>query len=140
MVFVLFLGLLVLLALLTAYTRNYQRTVLDLDQALESGGRVVPRLQTARTIAVALGWPLVLGIGLMFVAWWKAVALVVGSFLLMVPVIGSLTPRPSSRHFVERIRADLERRLALGDPDPELRRLSFELEQRISGMRGGDPG
>lgn len=141
MVLVLFLGLLVLLALLTAYTRNYQRTVVDLDQALGSGGRIVPRLQVARTIAVAMAWPLGLVIGLMFIAWWKVVALVLASFVLLVPVMGSLTPRPSSRHFVARIRGDLWRRIARGDPDPaELDRLASELDRRLSEMRAGDPG
>lgn len=141
MVLVLYIGMLVLLALLTAYTRNFQRTVVDLDQALASGGRIVPRLQAVRTLAVVVGWPLGLAIGLMFIAWWKAVALVVVSFLLLVPVMGSLTPRPTSRHFVERIRRDLERRIARGHNDPEeLRRLSAELDRRLSAMRAADPG
>jgi hypothetical protein len=59
-----------------------------------------------------LGWPAALGIGMLFVAWWKAAALVAGAFLLLVPAIGSLMPRPMSTHYLDRIRSDLEQRVA----------------------------
>lgn len=133
MVLALYLGLLALLALFTAYTRNYQRTVVDLDQALQANGRVVPPAQGMRTILVVALWPSAVAVGLAFLAWWKAVALVVGSFVLLTPVLGSLTPRPMSAHFLVRLQAHLRRRLADDDEDrAELERISGELARLIS--------
>jgi hypothetical protein len=34
--------------------------------------------------------------------------------LILVPVLGALTPRPGSRHYLDRIRADLQARIAKG--------------------------
>jgi len=112
------------LALFTAYTRNFQRTIVAIGERVGSpaSASVAPRAQGRRTMALIACWPLAFGIGLIFVAWWKAVALVVGAFLVMVPVLGAFTPRAQSYHYVERIRADLERRLAQGVSDePQLR-------------------
>jgi hypothetical protein len=82
---------------------------------------------------VAASWPVAFGIGLLFIAWWKAVALVVGSFLLLVPVLGSLTPRSMSLHYLRRIRADLEHRIATGEGDREqLRGVRKRLDELIS--------
>jgi hypothetical protein len=80
-----------------------------------------------------LGWPAVLGIGMLFVAWWKAAALVVGAFLLLVPAIGSLMPRPMSAPYVERIRSDLAQRVARCGRDgrraaPQLKRILEQLD------------
>jgi len=91
------------------------------------------RAQHLRTLAVLLAWPAVVGLGMLFVAWWKAVALVVGAFLLLVPVLGALTPRAMSAHYVRAIRADLERRLADGGPDALQLRSILEHLDRLSG-------
>ena len=133
----LFLYLLLLgaLALLTAYTRNFQRTIVSLGSVLdqESTPAVTPRRQLLRTAAVATSWPLAFGLGLLFIAWWKAVVLVVGSFLLLVPVLGSLTPRSMSPHYLRRIRADLEHRIAAGEGDREqLRGVRERLDELIT--------
>jgi len=124
----LYLLLLGALALLTAYTRNFQRTIVALGSTLDqgAGAAVTPRRQLLRTLAVAASWPLAFGLGLLFIAWWKAVALVVGSFVLLVPVLGSLTPRSMSAHYLRRIRADLEHRLASGEGDREQLRTALE--------------
>jgi hypothetical protein len=116
MLLLLYILLLGALAAFTAYTRNFQSTVITLEQQIPGGAGtiVTPWRQTLRTIGLVLGWPAALGIGLLFIAWWKAAALVVGAFLLLVPVIGSLTPRPMSAHYLERIRSDLAQRLARG--------------------------
>jgi ABC-type transport system involved in cytochrome bd biosynthesis fused ATPase/permease subunit len=133
MTLVLYLGLLALLALLTAYTRNYQRTVVDLDQSLDAGGRLIPPMQPIRTMLVAGLWPLALLIGLAFIAWWKAVVLVVGSFVLLTPVLGSFTPRPMSRHFLNRVEDHLRRRIAEHPAErADLERLARQLERKIS--------
>jgi hypothetical protein len=117
----LYLLLLGALALFTAYTRNFQRTIVALGAELDRGlgASVAPQAQTWRTLAVLLAWPLAAGVALLFVTWWKAVALVVGAFLLLVPVLGALTPRAVSAHYLGRIRADLERRRAAGGADAE---------------------
>lgn len=133
MLLVLYLALLVLLALFTAYTRNYQRTVVDLDQALDAGGRVVPPLQVLRTVLIVVLWPAAFILGLLFVSWWKSVMLVVGSFVLLTPVMGSFTPRAMSPHFLKRVRDHVQRRLAEGRDDPaELRRIAGRLEAMLS--------
>lgn len=132
MLLVLYLGLLALLALLTAYTRNYQRTIVELDQALQAAGRLVPPLQVLRTILIVTLWPAAFILGVLFVAWWKAVVLVVGSFLLLTPVMGSFTPRPMSPHFLRRLRGDVERRIADGPGDPvELRRIADRIAEML---------
>lgn len=127
----LYLALLGVLALLTAYTRNFQRTIVALasrvDRDQDATTAVTPRNQWLRTIGVATSWPLAFALGLLFVAWWKAVALVVAAFLLLVPVLGSLTPRSMSAHYLERIEDDLRRRVALGGPQAQ--RLQRVLEQ-----------
>jgi hypothetical protein len=117
----LYILLLGALALFTAYTRNFQRTIVALGAGLDGGlgASVAPRAQTWRTLAVLLAWPAAAGVALLFVSWWKAVTLVVGAFVLLVPVLGALTPRASSAHYVGRIRADLERRRASGGADAE---------------------
>jgi hypothetical protein len=81
--------------------------------------RLMPRGQRLRTAAVLAGWPLAVGIGMLFIAWWKAVGLVVGAFLILVPLLGALTPRPGSRHSVTRIQDDLRRRIARNGRDVE---------------------
>lgn len=136
MLLVLYVLLLGALAALTAYTRNFQRTLVALGDALGSAGGalVMPREQWLRTAAVVLGWPAALGLGLLFIAWWKAVALVLAAFVLLVPLLGSFTPRASSRHYLDRIRADLARRIAAGGRDAgklrEIARRLDELEPR----------
>ena len=116
---VLYLLLLGALALFTAYTRNFQRTLVALEGEVEAGAgaHLVPQAQRMRTIGLLAGWPIALGLGVLFVTWWKAVALVLGAFALLVPVLGVLTPRPRSDHYVARIRADLRRRVARGGRD-----------------------
>ena len=116
---VLYVVLLGAIALFRAYTRNFQRTVVALAGALGSahGPLLTPRIQLLRTFALLLVWPAALGLGMAFVAWWKAIALVVGAFLLLVPTLGALTPRAMSAHYLAAIRADLERRLAAGAAD-----------------------
>jgi hypothetical protein len=129
----LYLLLLGALALFTAYTRNFQRTLVALDAELDGGlgAGIAPRAQNWRTLAVLLGWPVVAGIAMLFVAWWKAVMLVVGAFLLLVPVLGALTPRAASAHYLGRIRADLERRQAAGGAEAEqLGRILRQLDRR----------
>lgn len=127
----LYLLLLGALAGLTAYTRNFQRTIVAIGEALDpvAGAAVAPRTQSLRTMALLLGWPVAVGLGMLFVAWWKAVALVVATFLVLVPVIGAFTPRPMSEHYLARIRADLERRLAAGQGVEPLRRILAHLDQ-----------
>jgi hypothetical protein len=130
---VLYLLLLGAVALLTAYTRNFQRTVVTLAAELDSahGPVLTPRRQLLRTLAVLLAWPAAFGIGLVFFAWWKATALVVGAFLLLVPALGTLTPRALSAHYLDALRADLARRLAAGGEDPSLLRDALaHLERR----------
>jgi hypothetical protein len=133
---VLYLLLLGAVALLTAYTRNFQRTVVTLAADLGSvhGPVLTPRRQLLRTLAVLLAWPAVFGIGLVFFAWWKATALAVGAFLFLVPALGALTPRALAAHYLEAIRADLERRLAAGGEDSSLLRATLaHLERRGRG-------
>jgi hypothetical protein len=130
---VLYLLLLGGVALFTAYTRNFQRTVVTL--ATELGGTqgplVAPRRQLLRTLAVLLVWPAAVGVGIAFFAWWKAIALVVAAFLLLVPALGALTPRAMSAHYLAAIRADLEQRLAAGSTDAaELRQILARLAHR----------
>jgi hypothetical protein len=122
--------LLGLLAALTAYTRNFQSTLIALGQQIAAAGAVpTPGWQTLRTIALVLAWPAAMGFGMLFVAWWKAAALVVAAFLLLVPVIGSFLPRPMSGHYVDQIRSDLEQRVARGGPDAaQLRRILAQLD------------
>jgi hypothetical protein len=134
---VLYVLLLGALALFTAYTRNFQRTIVALGAELDSGlgASVAPQAQNWRTLAVLLAWPAATGVALLFVTWWKAVALVVGAFILLVPALGTLTPRAVSAHYVRRIRADLERRRAAGGADAEqLGRVLRQLD-RLTGPR-----
>ena len=130
---VLYVLLLGALALFTAYTRNFQRTIVGLGAGLDSGQGAVlaPRVQLLRTLGMLLGWPAALGFGMLFIAWWKAAALVVGAFLLLVPVLGALTPRAMSAHYVQRLRADVARRVAAGAPDAERLR---HLLQHLDGL------
>jgi len=131
----LYLVLLGALAVLTAYTRNFQRTIVALGNELDqgAGSAVTPRTQLLRTLAVAASWPVAFGLGLLFIAWWKAVALVVGAFVLLVPTLGSLTPRAMSPHYLCRIRTDLEHRLAAGEGDrAQLRALLARLDGVIT--------
>jgi hypothetical protein len=130
---VLYLLLLGGVALFTAYTRNFQRTVVTLAGELggTQGPLVTPRRQLLRTLAVLLVWPAAVGVGIAFFAWWKAIGLVVAAFLLLVPALGALTPRAMSAHYLEAIRADLEQRLAAGGTDAaELRQILARLAQR----------
>lgn len=136
---ILYLLLLAALAAFTAHTRSFQRTVVMLDEAVGSaaGVAITPRAQGLATAMVLVLWPLALGLGLLFVAWWKAVALVVGAFVLLVPVLGSLTPRPMSEPHLRRIRADLARRIADGGPEaPHLRAVL----ERLDGLSPADGG
>lgn len=129
LVYLLLLGA---LALFTAYTRNFQRTLVELgDRVDESAAmRLMPKGQRLRTMALLAGWPIVLGLGMLFVAWWKAVGLVVGAFLVLVPVLGALTPRPGSRHYLDRIRGDLQARIGRGGRDvKELARILERLDE-----------
>jgi hypothetical protein len=108
------------LALFTAYTRNFQGTVLAVARRTDvaASDQVAPRAQTRRTLALIALWPAALFVGLMFFQWWKAVLLVVVAFALLVPLLGALlTPPALSGHYVARIRADLERRLERGEGD-----------------------
>ena len=125
------------LALFTAHTRNFQRTIVAIDAELGSGsgGAVTPRLQILRTLAVLLAWPAAVGAAMLAFASWKAMALMVGAFLILVPVLGTLTPRAGWAHYLRRIRADLEQRRAAGGADagqldPILRQLD-----RLTGLR-----
>lgn len=131
MVFALYIVAIVALALVTAYTRNFQRTIAGLQAKLGESSltKLTPRAQWVRTALVAAGWPLLAGVGLIFVAWWKAVALIVGGFALLVPLLGSFTPRAMGHHYVEAIRRDLAQRIVTGGRDAEeLRRLQAELD------------
>jgi hypothetical protein len=133
---VLYILVLAALAWFTAYTRNFQRTVVTLGGAADAAGgaRLIPARQRFRTMAVLAAWPGAVALGLLFVAWWKAVALAVGAFLVLVPVIGSFTPRAGSAHYVRQIRADLERRIARGGRDaPELREILERLDRLTTG-------
>jgi hypothetical protein len=139
----LYILLLGLLAALTAYTRHVQSTVITLEQQIQGGAGtiVTPRQQTIRTALLVLGWPAALGIGMLFIAWWKAAALVVGAFLLLVPAIGSFMPRPMSAHYLDRIRFDLGQRLAQGarESGRDVGRLRRVLEQLDALSRQGRP-
>ena len=132
---VLYILLLGALALFTAYTRNFQRTIVGLGAGLDSGlaAALAPRVQLLRTLAVLFAWPAAVGLGMLFVAWWKAVALVVGAFLVLVPALGALTPRAMSAHYVQAIRADLERRLLSGGPEAIQLRPLLEHLDRLNG-------
>ena len=128
---VLYLLLLAALALLTAYTRNFQRTILTLAGEVEgvSSALLTPRGQWLLTGLLLLGWPAVLALGFAFIAWWKTVALVVGAFVVLVPALGSLTPRAMAAHYQERIRAEVQRRIAHGGRDAaDLRRVLARLD------------
>jgi hypothetical protein len=134
----LYILLLGALALLTAYTRNFQRTLVALDDALDApGGMTPPRAQGLRTAAVLVAWPVGLAVGMAFFAWWKAVVLVLLAFMVLVPLLGTLTPRPLADHYLGRIRADLERRLAVGDGDPTDLRRTLEVLDGLSRPRTG---
>jgi hypothetical protein len=136
---VLYILVLALLAAFTAYTRNFQSTVIGLGQQIgAAAAALTPRQQSLRTIALVMAWPAAIGIGMIFVAWWKAVALVVGAFLLLVPVVGSLTPRPMAAHYRDRIRADLARRIAKGAHGQDRAELRAALEQ-IEALNPRDP-
>ena len=127
-----YLFLLGALALFTAYTRNFQRTLVELGSRVDepAAARLMPNGQRLRTMALLAGWPVALGFGMLFVAWWKAVALAVGAFLILVPVLGALTPRPESRHYLDRIRDDLQARIANGGRDvKELARILERLDE-----------
>jgi hypothetical protein len=133
-----YLVLLGALALFTAYTRNFQRTIVELGSRVDATapGRLMPHGQRLRTMALLAGWPLAIGVGMLFVAWWKAVALVVAAFLILVPLLGTLTPRAESEHYVARIKDDLRHRIAHGGRDvDELRRLL----ERIDQITGPEP-
>jgi len=126
-----YLLLLAVLALFTAYTRNFQRSVVTLGDRIDptAGAQLMPEGQRLRTMALLAAWPGAIGLGMLFVAWWKAVALVVGAFVVLVPLLGALTPRPGSAHYVVRIRDDLRDRIAKGGRDArDLRRLLERLE------------
>ena len=128
----LYLLLLGALALLTAYTRNFQSTIVALSSHLDpaAGAHLVPNAQRLRTMALLAGWLAAVGLGVLFVSWWKAMALVLGAFLLLVPALGALTPRPQSDHYVARIRTDLRRRIARGGRDVgQLRELLDRLDR-----------
>lgn len=128
----LYLVLLGGLALFTAYTRNFQRTVVELGSKVDAtaSGRLMTRGQRLRTIGLLAGWPLAIGFGMLFVAWWKAMIMVVGAFLILVPLLGALTPRAESEHYLVRIRGDLRQRIAHGGRDAEeLRRLLERIDQ-----------
>jgi hypothetical protein len=131
----LYILLLGTLALFTAYTRNFQRTIVAVGAGLDSAlaAAAAPRGQLLRTLAMLLAWPAAVGLGMLFVAWWKAVALVVGAFLVLVPVLGALTPRAMSAHYLGAIRADLERRLAQGGSDASRLRPLLEHLDRLKG-------
>jgi hypothetical protein len=142
----LYILLLGMLAAFTAYARHLQSTVITLEQQIPgAGGRIAtPGQQTFRTLTLVLGWPAALGIGMLFIAWWKAAALVAGAFLLLVPVIGSLMPRPMSAHYLDRIRSDLAQRAAQGARDvggdaPQLKRIIEQLDQRTRDRRQDPP-
>ena len=129
---VVYLLLLGALALFTAYTRNFQSTIVALSNHVDAGAgaHLIPDAQRLRTIALLAGWLAAVGLGMLFVAWWKAMALVLGAFLLLVPALSALTPRPQSAHYVARIRADLRRRVARGGRDAaQLRELLDRLDQ-----------
>lgn len=133
-----YLLLLGALALFTAYTRNFQRTIVDLGSKLDemAAARLMPRGQRLRTMALLAGWPIAIGLGMLFVAWWKAMALVVAAFALLVPLLGAFTPRPGSQHYVARLRDDLRRRIGHGGRDiTELRRVL----ERFDELTGSPP-
>ena len=134
----LYVVLLGAIAAFTAYTRNFQRTVVALAAALGSshGALLTPRAQLLRTFALLLAWPAALGLGMAFIAWWKAMALVVGAFLLLVPTLGALTPRAMSTHYLAAIRADLARRLAAGSADDAALREVLAGLDRLSARSG----
>jgi hypothetical protein len=47
-----------------------------------------------------------------------------------VPVLGALTPRPESRHYIDQIRSDLQARVAHGGRDvKELARILERLDE-----------
>ena len=132
---VVYLLLLGALALLTAYTRNFQSTLVALSSHVDAtaGAHLMPAAQRLRTIGLLAGWPSAVALGVLFVAWWKAMALVLGAFLLLVPALGALTPRPRSDHYVARIRADLLRRIARGGRDAgQLREVLDRLDRITS--------
>ena len=131
----LYLILLGALALLTAYTRNFQRTVVELGSQLDERAavRLMPGGQRFRTMAVLAGWPVAVGLGMLFVAWWKAVALVVAAFALLVPLLGAFTPRPGSAHYIARLRDDLRRRIGRGGGDVDGLRQTLTRLDEISG-------
>jgi hypothetical protein len=141
----LYILLLGALAAFTAYARHLQSTVITLEQQIPgaSGRIATPGQQTLRTLTLVLGWPAALGIGMLFIAWWKAAALVAGAFLLLVPVAGSFMPRPMSAHHLDRIRSDLERRVdrcARDGPDRrQLERILGQIEAISARDAPGDP-
>jgi hypothetical protein len=129
---VLYLLLLGALALFTAYTRNFQSTIVALSSHLDeaAGAHLVSGAQRLRTTGLLVGWPVAVALGVLFMAWWKAIGLVLGAFLLLVPVLCALTPRPESDHYVAKIRADLRRRIARGARDAgQLRALLDRLDR-----------
>lgn len=131
MPFALFILGIAVVALATAYTRNFQRTIVELQAQLGESALagLTPRAQWARTALVATGWPVLMGAGLLFVAWWKAVAMVVGGLLLLVPLLGSFMPRAGAPHYIDAIQRDLARRIGGGAKDAgALRRLGAQLE------------
>jgi hypothetical protein len=130
----LYILLLAVLALFTAYTRNFQRTIVAIGSRLDSSAAAIaaPRSQGWRTAAMMVGWPSALGLGLVFIAWWKAVALVVGAFMVLVPVLGALTPRPLSRHYLECIGTDLAARIANDADDTEELRRALDVIDQLS--------
>ena len=130
------------LALFTAYTRNFQGTVLEVARRTDvaASDQVAPRAQNRRTLALIALWPAALFVGLIFFQWWKAVLLVVVAFVLLVPLLGALlTPPAMSGHYVLRIRADLERRLERGEGDAARLRGVLRTLDRLSSSSSSSP-
>jgi hypothetical protein len=128
----LYLFLLGALALVTAYTRNFQRTLVELGSRIgeSASAGLIRHGQRLRTMALLAGWPGAVGFGMMLVAWWKAVALALRAFVILVPVLGALTPRPESHYYLDRIRADLRARIANGGGDvKELAQILARLDE-----------
>ena len=83
-------------------------------------------------MALVAAWPIAIGLGMLFVTWWRRWRWW-WAFALLVPLLGALTPRPESRHYVVRIGEDLRGRIARGGRDAEELRRLLERLDRITG-------
>lgn len=112
--------LIITTSILAAYALNFQDTTLSIGKKLAPNNEYLPRgfqdaitpeMQNFRNITWHLGIFFVFILSFFVTEWYLAVLIGLGTFFILVPLLIRFMPKPESKHYLQIIDSNLQKKL-----------------------------